>query len=124
MAVAAGTLPPNAELRANDDMSDYDGTACETNQFFDATVGDCNTDTVANNPGAPPMDFTGLAQDLVSLSDPGDKCSNTQFYSVMNAACWPDTVTNDPKAPVVLEGEDPPPPPPMGPPTTPKPTAP
>ena len=124
VALAWAALPPAGELRANEDISNYDGTACDVNQFYDATGGNCTTDTSANNPSAPPMDLDGLAADLVSLSDTGSRCSANEFYSVTSAMCWPEVVTNDPNAPVVLEGENPPPPPVTGPATVPKPAAP
>lgn len=92
-AVAMLTAPAG---HAADDISDYEGTTCPANQFYDATTGTCASD-----------DGQGVAAQQQGTSDPGTACKESQFYDVGQQKCLPDVVTNDPEATVTPEGEDP-----------------
>lgn len=88
-------------VRADDDISDYDGTSCAADQFYDASSGSCSSDAVSNNPNGV------LPSDVPGISDPGKRCMESQDYNVSDQGCVPDVVTNDPADVVKPEGEDP-----------------
>lgn len=108
-AAAVGVLTAPTEdrvLRAdssnnNDDISNYDGTPCQSDQFYDATTGACSSDAVSNSPnGVLPLNVPGI-------SDPGTRCLESQDYDVTDQGCVPGVITNDPGSVVKPEGEDP-----------------
>lgn len=104
-AAAVGTLMSATQagqpvLRA-DDISTYDGTSCQSDQFYDASTGTCSSDAVSNNPnGVLPLNVPGI-------SDPGKRCMESQVYNVLDEGCVPGVITNDPADVVKPEGEDP-----------------
>lgn len=98
-AVALGIVSSPAQ--ADDDISNYDGTTCPNNQFYDATDGTCATDAVTNDPQGV------LTQEQQGVSDPGNPCKESQFYDVDQQQCAPAVVTNFPDATVAPQGEDP-----------------
>ena len=83
------------------DISDYDGTKCDPNQFFDATDGSCDSDAVSNDPQGV------VNQQQPGLSDPGTACKEGQYYSVDEQQCLTDAVTNNPQSTITPEGENP-----------------
>lgn len=96
-----GSTDADAHWTANDDISDYDGTPCSVDQFYDATAGACTPDVVTNDP----QDV--VDQQQPGLSDPGTPCKEDQFFSVDVQQCMTDAITNDPQATITPEGEDP-----------------
>lgn len=101
-AVLLGSvLGPAAATVLADDSSDYPGTDCTVDEFFDASSQDCASDVVTNDPQAP------IDPNKSGTSDPGKDCGADDLFDVLAAQCIPEVVTNDPDAVVNLEGEDP-----------------
>ncbi len=99
--LGATALGPGAGLSFADDASDYDGTKCSPEQFFDATTQRCSPELVTNDPQGEPQ-----PQDVGANYD-GTKCDPGQFYDATDASCALDAVTNDPQMAETLENGDP-----------------
>ena len=72
-----------------DDSSNYDGTKCGADQFYDATAQGCEPAVVTNDPDGVPQ-----PQDAGANYD-GTKCDAGQFYDGSQEACASDVITND-----------------------------
>lgn len=97
-AVATG---PGAAVSSGDDASDFNGTACRPEQYFDATVQRCLPELVTNDPQGEPQ-----ASDIGANYD-GTKCAGGQFYNGSEASCALEAVTNDPQMTQILENGEP-----------------
>lgn len=86
---------------AADDASNYDGTACTPEQFYDATVQRCLPELVTNDPQGQPQ-----PHDIGANYD-GTKCDPGLFYDGSDALCALDAVTNDPRMAETLEKGEP-----------------
>lgn len=96
-AAALGLGP--ATSRA-DDFSNYDGTECPADQFFNASTESCAPDLVTNDPQGEPQ-----PQDVGANYD-GTKCDPGNYYNGSSADCTLEAVTNDPKLADTLENGD------------------
>lgn len=99
--VGATALGPVAGLAFADDASDYDGTKCTPEQFFDATTQRCSPELVTNDPQGEPQ-----PQDIGANYD-GSKCNPGLFYDASDDSCTLDAVTNDPQMAETLQNGDP-----------------
>lgn len=101
IGLGIGLAGTTTSWTADDDISNYDGTACAPNQFYDATDGTCAAEAVTNGPqGVPDTPLPGI-------SDPGTQCKEGQFYDVAEQQCLSDAITNNPDATITPQGEDP-----------------
>jgi len=132
LAMGIAVPSPQGPLRAWDDISDYDGTKCATDQIYDAAQGQCVADMATNDPQewGDISDYDGTkcnteqiydagdgqcaagvvtndSQAPVDLDDPGALCAETQIYDVPDGKCVSGVDTNDDQAVVTPEGEDP-----------------
>lgn len=91
----------SAPLAQADDTSDFDGTKCNPEQFYDATVERCQPALVTNDPKGEPQ-----PQDIGANWD-GTKCDGGLFYNGSDALCTLDAITNDPKIAETLQSGNP-----------------
>lgn len=101
LLLGASALGPVTASASADDASDYDGTKCTSEQFFDATTQHCSPELVTNDPQGEPQ-----PQDVGANYD-GTKCDPGTFYNASDASCSLEAVTNDPRMTETLENGDP-----------------
>lgn len=99
--LAAVVLGPAAGVSLADDASDYDGTKCTPEQYFDASVQKCLPELVTNDPQGEPQ-----PQDAGANYD-GTQCGSGLFYDGSDESCALEAVTNDPKVAETLQDGDP-----------------
>ena len=89
MIAAASAVGLGAAVAAADDSSNYDGTKCAADQFYNATDQGCESAVVSNDPDGVPQ-----PQDVGANYD-GTKCDAGQFFNGSQQSCVPTAVTND-----------------------------